>query len=68
MNSGGFKVYPNISKSKKELKYKAENLYNLLLGNLNKTVNDISYKDYSSKYKDFYSQVELLFDLREDIF
>ena len=36
MNSGGFEVYPNISKPKKELKYKAESHYLLLLGNPNK--------------------------------
>ena len=67
MNSGGFKFYPNISKSKKEPEYKAENLYNLLLWNPDKALRDILYKDYRSQCKDLLSQGEVLFDLREEI-
>ena len=38
----GFKVYKTIKKPKKELNYKAEDhLYLILLGNPNKTVNNI---------------------------
>ena len=37
----GFEVYKTIKKPKKELNYKAEDLYLLLLGNKNKTVNNI---------------------------
>ena len=37
----GFNVYKKIKKPKNELNYKAEGLYLILLGNPNKTVNDI---------------------------
>ena len=37
----GFEVYKTIKKSKKELNYKAEDLYLLLLGNKSKTINNI---------------------------
>ena len=37
----GFEVYKKIKKPKNELNYKAEDLYLILLGNSNKTVNDI---------------------------
>ena len=37
----GFEVYKIIRNPKNELNYKAEDLYLLLLGNPNKTVNDI---------------------------
>ena len=37
----GFEVYKTIKKPKNELNYKAEDLYLILLGNPNKTVNNI---------------------------
>ena len=37
----GFEVYKTIQKSKNELNYEAKDLYLILLGNPNKTVNDI---------------------------
>ena len=37
----GFEIYKKFKKSKKKLDYKAEDLYLLLLVNLNRTVNNI---------------------------
>ena len=38
-----------------------------MLGNPDKALRDILYKDYRSQNKDLLSQVEVLFDLREEI-
>ena len=47
----GFEVYKIIKKPKIELNYKAEDLYLLLLRNLNKTVNDIFLNTPTDKHK-----------------
>ena len=65
----GFEVYKIIKKPKNELNYKAEYLYLILMGNPNKTVNDVFLKTPTDKYnKDIYSQAKILFDLWEKIF
>ena len=63
----GFKVYKTIKKPKKELSYKAEDhLYLILLGNPNKTVNNIFWNTLTDKHnKEIYSQALILFNLRE---
>ena len=64
----GFEVYKTIKKSKNELKYKAEDLYLILLGNPNKTVNNIFLNTSTDKHnKEIYLQARILFDLREKI-
>ena len=47
----GFEVYKIIKKPKNELNYKVEDLYLILLGNLNKTVNDIHLNKPKDKNK-----------------
>ena len=65
----GFKVYKTIKKPERELNYKAKDLYLLLLGNPNKTVDNIFLNKSSDKYnKEIYLQAKKLFDLREKIF
>ena len=65
----GFEVYKIIKKPKNELNYKAEDLYLLLLGNPNKTVNDKFLNTPTDKHnKEIYSQVKILFNLRENVF
>ena len=65
----GFNVYKKIKKPKNELNYKAEDLYLLLLGNPNKTVNGIFLnKPKDKNNKEIYLQAQILFDLREKIF
>ena len=62
----GFEVYETIKKPEKELNYKAEDLYLILLGNPNKTVYDIFLNNPTDKYnKEIYLQVQILFNLRE---
>ena len=46
----GFNFYKRIKRPKRELNYKDEDLYQLLMGNKNKTVNDIFLQ--TSKDKD----------------
>ena len=46
----GFKVYKKINKPKNELSNKAKDLYLILLGNSNKTANDIFLKTSTDKY------------------
>ena len=46
----GFEVYKIIKKPNTELNYKAEDLYLKLLGNLNKTVNNIFLNTPKDKY------------------
>ena len=61
----GFEVYKKIKKPNEKLNYNAENLYLLLLGNLNKTANDIFLNKPTDKHnKETYSQGKILFDLR----
>ena len=58
----GFIVYRNISKPKKKLNHEAEDLYLMLLGNPNKTVNDILISPPRDKdNKEIYSQAKILF-------
>ena len=65
----GFKVYKTTKKPKKELNYKAEDVYLLLLGNKNKTIGGIFLNTPRDKYnKEMYSQAWILFDLREKNF
>ena len=64
-----FKVYKTIKISERELNYKVEDLYLILLENKNKTVNDIlSNKPTDKHNKEIYSQAKMLFDLKEKIF
>ena len=64
----GFKVYKTIKKPEGELNYKAKDLYLKLLGNPNKTVNDIFLNKPTDKdNKEIYLQAKKLFDLREKI-
>ena len=63
----GFKVYKTIKKPEGELNYKAKHLYLILLGNSNKTVNDIflNLNKLTDKHnKEIYLQAKILFDLR----
>ena len=65
----GFKVYKKIKKPEGESNYKAEDLYSILLGNPNKTVNSMFLnisKDENNK--EIYLQEKMLFNLREEIF
>ena len=65
----GFKVYKKFGKSKEKLDYKAENLYLILLGNPNKTVNNIFLNTPTDKHnKEIYLQAQILFNLREKFF
>ena len=65
----GFEVYKIIKKLKNESNYKAEDLYLILLGNPNKTVNDKFLKTLTDKYNEkIYLQAKILFNLREKIF
>ena len=66
----GYNVYKNIVKLKGESDYKAESLYLALLGNLNKSFDDILYlKTFTDEYnKEIYLQVKILFDLRKQVF
>ena len=53
----GFEVYKKIKKPKKELNYKAKDLYLLLLGNKNETVYNIFLNTPTDKYnKETYLQ------------
>ena len=64
-----FEVYKIIKNPKNQLNYKAKNLYLTLLGNSNKTVNDIFLKKPTDKHnKEIYSQAKILFNLRKKIF
>ena len=64
----GFEVYKTIKKLKNELNYKAEDLYLILLGNPNKTVNDIFLnKPKDKNNKGIYLQAWILFDFRENV-
>ena len=61
----GFNVYKKIKKPKNELNYKPEDLYLILLGNPNKTVNDIFLNKPKNKdNKEIYLQARILFGLR----
>ena len=61
----GFKVYKTIKKPKKELNYKAEDLYLIFLGNPYKFVNNIFLNTLTDKHsKEIYSQALILFNLR----
>ena len=65
----GFKVYKKIKKPEGESNYKAEDLYSILLGNPNKTVDSMFLN--ISKYennKEIYLQAKMLFNLREKMF
>ena len=65
----GFKVYKTIKKPKNEPNHKAEDLYLILLGSQNKTVNDIFLNKPTDKYNEkIYLQAKILFDLRENFF
>ena len=65
----GFVVYKKIKKPKKGLNYKAEDFYLILLGNSNKTVDDIFLKTPTDEQnKEIYPQAKILFNLREKIF
>ena len=62
----GFEVWKTIKKPKNELNYKAKDFYLILLGNLNKTVNDIFLNTPADKHnKEIYLQAQILFNLRE---
>ena len=65
----GFSVYKSISKPKKKLNHEAKDLYLMLLGNLNKAVDDILFLKTLDKYnREIYMQAKILFDLREKKF
>ena len=65
----GFEVYKTIQKTKNELNYKAKDLYLILLGNPNKTVDDIFLNTPTDKHnKKIQLQPEILFNLREKFF
>ena len=62
----GFEVYKTVQKSKNELNYKAKDLYLILLGNPNKTVDDIFLNTPTDKHnKKISLQEQILFNLRE---
>ena len=64
----GFSVYRNISKPKKKLNHEATDLYLMLLGNPNKTVDDILISPPRDKdNKEIYTQAKILSDLSEQI-
>ena len=61
----GFKVYQEIKKPRNKSNYKDQNLYLILLGNPNKTVNNIFLNKTTDKLnKEIYLQAKILFDLR----
>ena len=65
----GFEVCKTIKKPKKELNHEAKDLYLLLLGNQNKTVNNIFLNTPTDKHnKEIYLQAKKLFNLREKFF
>ena len=65
----GFEVYKTIDKPKNESDYKAEDLYLKLLGNSNKTVDNIFLKKPTDKCnREIQLQAKILFNLREQIF
>ena len=65
----GFGVYKNIVKPKNESDYKTGVVYLKLLGNPNKTVDDIRFSESKNKpNKDIYFQAKTLFDLRKNFF
>ena len=65
----GFEVYKIIKKPKNESNYKAEDLYLLLLGNPNKTVNDLFLNTPKGNHNiKIYLQVKKLFNSREKSF
>ena len=65
----GFEVYKKFKKSKKKLDYKAEDLYLVLLGNQNKTVNNLFLNTPTDKQnKESYLQAQILLNLRENFF
>ena len=65
----GFSVYRNISKPKKKLNHETEDPYLMLLGNPNKTVDDILISLPRDKdNKEIYLQAKKNFNLREKIF
>ena len=62
----GFEVYKTIKKPKNELDYEAKDLYLKLLGNPDKSVNNIFLnKPKDKNNEEIYLQVRILFDLRE---
>ena len=62
----GFEVSKIIKKPKNELNYKVEDLYLLLLQNLNKTVSDIFLNTPKHNHnKKIYLQAKILFNLKE---
>ena len=64
-----FKVYKIINKPKNELNHQAKGLYLLLLGNPNKTVDDIFLNTPTNKHnKEIYLQAKILFNLSEKFF
>ena len=64
-----FEVYKITKNPKNELNYEAKNLYLILLGNSNKTVNDIFLKKPTDKHnKEIYLQARILFNLRKNFF
>ena len=65
----GFEVYKRFKKSEKKLDYKAKDRYLLLLGNPNKTVNNIFLNTPKDNHnKEIYLQAQILFNLREKNF
>ena len=64
----GFSVYRNISKPKKKLNHETEDPYLMLLGNPNKTVDDILTWPRDKDNKEIYLQEKKIFNLREKIF
>ena len=65
----GFQVYKKIEKLKNESNHQAEILYLKLLGNPNKTVDDIFLNRPTEQYNSkIYSQAKMLFHLRGKIF
>ena len=65
----GFQVYKKIEKLKNKSNHKAEILYLKLLGNPNKTVDDIFLNRPTEQYNSkIYSQAKMLFHLRGKIF
>ena len=61
----GFQVYKKFGKSKKKLDYKDEKLHLILLGNPNKTVNNIFLNTPTDKHNiEIYLQAQMLFNLR----
>ena len=64
----GFEVYKTIKKPKKESNYKAGDLCLLLLGNKNKTVNNIFLNTHKNTHnKEIYLQAKILFKKEKKI-